>query len=84
MDKSAARHADQHGCWPYRHVRKILDESGLVIGIIEVLQFGTLFYVEARPGPKQVGATKRDELEHKSNLEHKDKGAERWLGLGGE
>ena len=27
LDKSAAKHADKHGCWPNRDVRKIIAES---------------------------------------------------------
>ena len=50
LDKAAARHADTHGCWFNRDVGRILEESGLVIEKVERSQFGTLWYVEARPG----------------------------------
>jgi methyltransferase OMS1 len=66
LDKSAARHADKHGCWPNRDVGKVLEESGLVIEKIEVSSFGTLYYVEARPGSKQMEATKSAEAKEKS------------------
>ncbi|KAL2046313.1 hypothetical protein N7G274_001760 [Stereocaulon virgatum] len=66
LDKSAARHADKHGCWPNRDIKKILDESGLVIEKIEVSSFGTLYYVEARPGLKQMEASKSTVAKEKS------------------
>ena len=50
LDKAAAKHADRHGCWFNRDVGKVLEESGLVIEEMERSQFGTLWYVEARPG----------------------------------
>lgn len=50
LDKAAAKHADKHGCWFNRDVGKVLEESGLVIEKVERSQFGTLWYVEARPG----------------------------------
>ena len=49
LDKAAAKHADRHGCWFNRDVGKVLEESGLVIEKMERSQFGTLWYVEARP-----------------------------------
>lgn len=45
LDKSAARHSNKHGRWPNRDVRKILEESGLVVEKIKVSQFGA-FYCE--------------------------------------
>ena len=50
LDKAAAKHADRHGCWFNRDVGKVLEESGLMIEKMERSQFGTLWYVEARPG----------------------------------
>lgn len=50
LDKAAAKHADKHGCWFNRDVGKILEESGLVVEKVERSQFGTLWFVEARPG----------------------------------
>lgn len=52
LDKAAAKHADKHGCWFNRDVGKVLEESGLVIEKVERSQFGTLWYVEARPGAR--------------------------------
>lgn len=66
LDKSAARHADKHGCWPNRDIRKVLKESGLVIEKMKVSSFGTLYYVEARPGVKQIEAWKSAETKEKS------------------
>lgn len=55
LDKAAARHADKHGCWFNRDVGRVLRESGLVIEKVERSQFGTLWYVEARPGVHMGG-----------------------------
>lgn len=55
LDKAAARHADKHGCWFNRDVGRVLRESGLVIEKVERSQFGTLWYVEARPGVSMGG-----------------------------
>ena len=52
LDKAAAKHADRHGCWFNRDVGRVLEESGLLIEKVERSQFGTLWYVEARPGVK--------------------------------
>lgn len=49
LDKSATKHAEKHGCWYNRDVGKILEESGLVLEKVTRKQFGTLWYVEARP-----------------------------------
>ena len=56
LDKAAAKHADKHGCWFNRDVGMVLEESGLVIDKIERSQFGTLWYVEARPGTRSRGS----------------------------
>ena len=55
LDKAAAKHADKHGCWFNRDVGMILEESGLVIEKVERSQFGTLWFVEARPGDRRGG-----------------------------
>ena len=55
LDASAAKHADRHGCWFNRDVGRILEDSGLVIEKVERRQFGTLWYVEARPAPGGSG-----------------------------
>ena len=55
LDKAAAKHADKNGCWFNRDVGRILKESGLVIDKAERSQFGTLWYVEARPGVRSRG-----------------------------
>ena len=52
LDKAAAKRADKHGCWFNRDVGRVLDESGLVIEKVERSQFGTFWYVEARPGSR--------------------------------
>ena len=49
LDKSAARHADKHGCWYNRDVERVLGLSGLEIEKVERSHFGTLWYIEARP-----------------------------------
>lgn len=49
LDRSAARHADRHGCWFNRDVGEVLRRSGLVVEVVERSQFGTLWYIEARP-----------------------------------
>lgn len=49
LDKAAAKTADKHGCWFNRDIGKILEESGLVIEKVERSQFGTVWFVEARP-----------------------------------
>jgi len=76
LDQSAARHADRHGCWSNRDVGMILEESGLVIEKLERSQFGTLWYVEARPKP---GSRMMD---HQiTEVEGKETSEERgWLG----
>lgn len=55
LDKAAAKHADKHGCWFNRDVGRILEESGLVIEKVERSHFGTLWFVEARPGVRGGG-----------------------------
>ena len=84
LDKSAARHANKHGCWPNRDVRKVLEESGLVVEKIKVSQFGALYHMEARPGERQIEARKRAESEieirKRAESEDKTKGAKRWFG----
>ena len=55
LDKAATKHADKHGCWFNRDVAMVLEESGLVIEKVERSQFGTLWYVEARPGTRSRG-----------------------------
>ena len=55
LDKAAAKHADKHGCWFNRDVGMVLKESGLEIEKVERSQFGTLWYVEARPGLRDRG-----------------------------
>ena len=65
-------------------MRKVLEESELVVEKIQVSQFGTLYYMEARPGVRQIEARKRAESEiemrKRAQSEDKTKGAERWFG----
>ena len=68
LDKSAARHADRHGCWFNRDVARVLEESGLVVEKVKRSQFGTLWYVEARPGARSRG----------KSVEGGEKTNERW------
>lgn len=81
LDKSAARHSNKHGRWSNRDVRKILEESGLVVEKIKVSQFGA-FYCET--GERQTEARKRAESEieirKRAESEDKTKGAKRWFG----
>lgn len=49
LDKSAAKHADRHGCWFNRDVGKVVEGSGLRVEKCERSQFGTVWYIEARP-----------------------------------
>ena len=53
LDKSAARHAEKHGCWYNRDIGKVVAESGLQVEKVERRQFGTLWYVEARPPQRE-------------------------------
>ncbi|KAL6718991.1 hypothetical protein ACLMJK_003226 [Lecanora helva] len=56
LDKSAARHAEKHGCWYNRDIGEIVEKSGLRIEKVErsPWQFGTLWYIEARPPLKKL------------------------------
>ena len=52
LDQTAPRHAEQFGCYYNRDIRKILDESGLVVERIRRpywWNLGTVWVVEARP-----------------------------------
>jgi len=68
LDRSAARHAEKHGCWYNRDVGAVVAKSGLVVEKAERSQFGTLWYVEARPAvvvvtgeaEQEEGATKAE------------------------
>ena len=53
LDKSAARHADKHGCWYNRDVGEVLAKSGLVAKKVQRKHFGTVWYIEARPQRKE-------------------------------
>lgn len=61
MDKSAAKHADRHGCWFNRDIGKILEQSDLAVEHIERSQFGTLWYIEARPLSKTTANKEPDQ-----------------------
>lgn len=74
LDRSAARHADRHGCWYNRDVGRVLEESGLEIEKVERSQLGTLWYVEARPGGRSGGEPVEGKKE--SNGETDKKGAQ--------
>ena len=74
LDKSAARHADRHGCWYNRDVGRVLEESGLEIEKVERSQLGTLWYVEARPGGRSGGEPVEGKKE--SNEERDKKGGQ--------
>ena len=63
LDKAAAKHADRHGCWFNRDIGKVLEESGLVIEKMERSQFGTLWYVEARPGVRSRAKPREEKKE---------------------
>lgn len=54
LDRSAAKHADRHGCWFNRDVGEVVEQSGLVVDTVERSQFGTLWYIEARPPSKRT------------------------------
>ena len=71
LDKAAAKHADRHGCWFNRDIDKILKESGLVIDKVERSQFGTLWYVEARPGVRRGEALAQGKEETNDEREMK-------------
>ncbi len=73
LDKAAAKHADRHGCWFNRDVGKVLEESGLLIEKVERSQFGTLWYVEARPGVKN-GAKPVEGKDETNEKEYKRRG----------
>lgn len=75
LDKSAAKHADKHGCWYNRDIGKVLKDSGLVVEKMERSQFGTVWLVEARPDlQKKSGGVKRGEEDE--NGKRKGKGKE--------
>ena len=49
LDRSAARHADKHGCWFNRDIEEVLQKCGLRVEKVERSQFGTVWLIEARP-----------------------------------
>ena len=49
LDKSAPAHADRHGCWWNRDIRKIVEESGLEVVKIRRYHLGTTWWVELKP-----------------------------------
>ncbi|KAF2747972.1 methyltransferase OMS1 mitochondrial precursor [Sporormia fimetaria CBS 119925] len=52
LDKTAAAHADHHGCWWNKDIGKIVEESGLEVVNMKRYNFGTTWWVELRPRAK--------------------------------
>jgi methyltransferase OMS1 len=49
LDKTAAAHADEHGCWWNKDIGKIVEDSGLEVVKLERYDFGTTWWVELKP-----------------------------------
>ena len=49
LDKTAAAHADKHGCWWNRDIGKIIEDSGLEPVKIRRYHLGTTWWVELKP-----------------------------------
>ena len=82
LDKSAARHADRHGCWYNRDVGAIVSGSGLRVEKVERKQLGTLWYIEAK-SPVELGGKEvaREQLgEGKEEEQSVGKPERGWLG----
>ncbi|KAF2500614.1 S-adenosyl-L-methionine-dependent methyltransferase, partial [Lophium mytilinum] len=53
LDKTAAAHADEHGCWWNKDIGKIVEESGLEVVKLRRYNFGTTWWVELKPKPRR-------------------------------
>lgn len=51
LDNSAAMHANRYGCWYNKDIKKIIEESGLVVERVERHYFGTVLEIVLRPAP---------------------------------
>ncbi|KAF2660569.1 S-adenosyl-L-methionine-dependent methyltransferase [Lophiostoma macrostomum CBS 122681] len=49
LDKSAANHAKEHGCYWNKDIGKIVEDSGLEVVEIKRYNFGTTWWVELKP-----------------------------------
>ncbi|KAF2843359.1 S-adenosyl-L-methionine-dependent methyltransferase [Patellaria atrata CBS 101060] len=58
LDKTAAAHADKHGCWWNKDIGRIVEDSGLEVVKIKRYNFGTTWWVELKPKARN---TQRDD-----------------------
>jgi len=63
LDASAPGHADRFGCWWNKDIGKIVEESGLEVVRIRRYNFGTTWWVEARPGTGEGNRKRALEVE---------------------
>ncbi|KAL5117540.1 hypothetical protein ACEQ8H_004570 [Pleosporales sp. CAS-2024a] len=49
LDKTAAAHADAHGCWWNKDIGKIVEESGLEVVEMKRYNFGTTWWLQLKP-----------------------------------
>lgn len=63
LDASAPGHADRFGCWWNKDIGKIVEESGLEVVRIKRYNFGTTWWVEARPGNGEGSGKRALEVE---------------------
>lgn len=54
LDRHAERHAETWGCWWNRDVEGIVRQSGLRITNITRYHFGTTYWIEAQPPPREA------------------------------
>ena len=78
LDKSAARHADKHGCWYNRDIEEVLQKSGLRVDKVERSQFGTVWLVEARPAA-QIDVESTNALGSKEEIKTQHSPQKGWL-----
>jgi methyltransferase OMS1 len=53
LDRRAPNHAQKWGCWWNRDIKKIVEESGLVIKQMHTYHFGTGYFIVAEPGSSE-------------------------------
>ncbi|KAF2760963.1 S-adenosyl-L-methionine-dependent methyltransferase, partial [Pseudovirgaria hyperparasitica] len=49
LDKTAAPHADKHGCWWNKDIIKIVEDSGVDVVAISRYHLGTTYWIELKP-----------------------------------
>jgi len=60
LDKTAARHADAHGCWWNKDIGQIVEQSGLEVVKMERFMFGTLWRLELKASKGMAGGRLAD------------------------